>query len=117
MIDNEADKNDYDTCPYCGIIGVLEGHRCKPRADKDTPVERLIILRDATKGIDCVMSPMDREAIGQAIIKIESLTAQNEEYDRALELLSSGWAYVHDMHGFAKTQRKRISELQGEDSE
>ncbi len=46
--------------------------------------------------------------------KIESLTAQNEAYDRALEVLSSGWAYVHDMHGFAKTQRKRISELQGE---
>ncbi len=184
--DNEADKNDYDTCPYCGIIGVLEGHRCKPRADKDTLVAQLE---------DWYNSPNDlyskqKAKLRKAIIKIESLTAQNdelkkcmttpriedlekidaltaqnrklkngirtitpanlrdplkhiaelesqiaaltatldvyiennnklnaqnEEYDRALELLSSGWAYVHDMHGFAKTQRKRISELQEQD--
>ncbi len=82
-------------------------------ADKDALVERLIILRDATKGIDCVMSPMDREAIGQAIIKIESLTAQNEAYDK----LCIAAIPAHSIKLIELLNNIRRIKQQGEDSE
>lgn len=47
-------------------------------------VERLKPLRDAKKGIDCVMSPMDREAIGEAITALQDQQAKIAEYDKAL---------------------------------
>ncbi len=104
---NEADKNDYDTCPYCGIIGVLEGHRCKPRADKDTSdlVDR---LRDASwkggnikeRGLTYDEASVWDKTCHDAANKIESLTAQVVEEKELANRI-------------AKLNIEHFSELQG----